>query len=32
MTEFTLSDEPPGYALHAWVGGELASHIAPVTG
>jgi Icc protein len=31
MTEFTLSDEPPGYALHAWVGGELASHIAPVT-
>jgi 3',5'-cyclic AMP phosphodiesterase CpdA len=32
MTEFALSDEPPGFALHAWVGDQLASHIGPVSG
>ena len=30
MTEFTVTDEPPGFAVHAWVEGELASLIATV--
>jgi 3',5'-cyclic-AMP phosphodiesterase len=32
MTEFTVTEEPPGFAVHAWVEGELASLIATISG
>jgi hypothetical protein len=28
--EFQLIDEPPGFAVHAWLGGDLVSHVQPV--
>jgi Icc protein len=28
--ELQLSDEPPGFAVHAFLGGELVSHVQPV--
>jgi 3',5'-cyclic AMP phosphodiesterase CpdA len=29
-TEIQLSDEPPGFAVHAFLAGELVSHVQPV--
>jgi len=29
-TELALSDDPPGFAVHALVDGRLVSHVQPV--
>src|SRR5207248_403072 len=28
--EIELSDDPPGFVVHAWLDGELVSHVQPV--
>jgi 3',5'-cyclic AMP phosphodiesterase CpdA len=30
--EFALSEDPAGFAVHAWTGEELASHVQPIRG
>jgi 3',5'-cyclic-AMP phosphodiesterase len=31
-TDFGLNDDPPGFAVHAFAGGQIASHIQPIRG
>jgi hypothetical protein len=31
-TRFEVVDEPPAFAVHALVDGEIVSHLQPVTG
>ena len=31
-TDFGLNDDPPGFAVHAFAEGEIATHIQPIRG